>query len=181
MAKFKSNLYDKNVRQRGIEEGLEYDLVARLFLPKGTVLTAGDQLLAVPLGENQTVVAARAYAIGATGAAAVSLGYFQQLDRDGKPAVVERHGPLYPEGKYTSPASDPTAFAPAAVLSTARYVVVPNTTKLAGPVIMGASVTTGATLANDVELFIGCVLFGETSTVTVTNPYGYSNDYLLEK
>lgn len=179
MAEFKSNLYDKVTRHRGIYEGQEYEVVARLFLPSGTVLTAGDQLLAMPLGENQVVTKVKAYAVGATGAAAVSLGSIQMLGRDGQPAVVERHGPLFPEGKYTSPATNATAFAPAAVLSTARQVVVTPTAKLTGPVIMGAVVTTGATLANDVELFIGCTIDGETSTVTVTNPYGYSNDYLL--
>lgn len=181
MAELKSNLFTKRARHRAIYEGQEYDVVGRIFLPSGTVLTVGDKLLAVPLGENQVVTKVKAYAVGATGAAAVSLGYFQQLDRDGNPAVVERHGPLEASGKYTSPADDGDAFAAAAVLSTARQVVVTPTTKLAGPVIMGALVTTGATLTEDVELFIGATVDGEQAPETLVDPYGDGdNSYLLE-
>ena len=180
MAEFKSNLVSKMVRNRGLEEGKEYDIVGRIFLPSGTVLTAGDKLLAVPLGENQVVTNVRAYAIGATGVAAVSLGYFQQKDAKGNPAVVERRGPLEASGKFTSPATNATAFGAAAVLSTAREVTVASTAKLAGPVIGGARVTTGATLANDVELFIGFTIDGEQSPDTLTDPYGDGdNSYLL--
>ena len=182
MAEFKSNLVSKMVRNRGLEEGKEYDIVGRIFLPSGTVLTAGDKLLAVPLGENQVVTNVRAYAIGATGAAEVSLGYFQQKDAKGNPAVVERLGPLEASGKYTSPVDDDDAYAAAAVLSTARDVVVTPTTKLAGPVNMGAVVTTGATLAADVELFIGATVIGEQNPDTLVDPYGEdNNDYLLNK
>lgn len=180
MADLKSNLYTKNARHRAIYEGQEYDVVGRIFLPSGTVLTAGDRLLALPLGENQVVTKVKVYAVGATGAAAVSLGYFQQLDREGNPAVVERHGPLEASGKFTSPASNTTAFAAAAVLSTARQVVVTPTAKLTGPVIMGAAVTTGATLANDVELFIGATIDGEQNPDTLVDPFGDDdNSYLL--
>lgn len=180
MAEFKSNLVNKRMRHRGIEGGKEYDVVGRIFLPSGTVLTAGDKLLAVPLGENQVVTNVRAYAVGATGAAAVSLGYFQQLGPDGNPAVVERLGPLESSGKYTSPVDDGDAFAAAAVLSTARDVAVASTSKLAGPVNMGALVTTGATLAADVELFIGATVMGEQNADTLVDPYGEDdNGYLL--
>ena len=180
MAELKSNLYAKRARHRAIYEGQEYDVVGRIFLPAGTVLTIGDKLLALPLGENQVVTKVKAYAVGATGAAAVSLGYFQALDRNGDPAVVERRGPLSDEGKFTSPADNATAFAPAAVLSTARQVVVTPTSKLAGPVIMGAAVTTGATLAGDVEIFIGATIDGEQNPDTLVEPFGDDdNTYLL--
>ena len=182
MAELKSNLTAKRARHRGLYEGQEYDVIGRIFLPSGTVLTAGDDLLAVPLGENQVVTKAKVYAVGATGAAAVSLGYFQQKDAKGNPVVVERHGPLEASGKFTSPATNATAFGVAAALSTARQVVVTPTSKLAGPVIAGARVTTGATLANDVELFIGFTIDGESNPDTLVDPYGVDdNDYLLNK
>lgn len=180
MADRKSNLTNKNARHRAFYEGQEYDVVGRIFLPTGTVLTAGDRLLAVPLGENQVVTKVKAYAVGATGALAASLGYFQQLDAEGNPAVVYRRGPLSDEGKFTSPATAGAAFAPAGAFTTARQVVVTPTAKLAGPVIMGALVTTGATLAADVELFIGVTIDGEQNSDTLVDAYGGTdNSYLL--
>lgn len=180
MATFESNLMDKVTRHRGIYEGQEYDVVGRIFLPAGTVLAVGDKLLAMPIGENQVVTKVKAYAVGATGALAVSLGYDQMLDADGQPVKVERRGPLGPTGgTFTSPATNATAYAAGAVLSTARQVVVPTASKLAGPVNMSGTVTAGATLAADVEIFIGATIDGESSTTQVTNPYGHSNDYLL--
>ena len=49
MAELKSNLTAKRTRHRGLYAGQEYDVVGRIFLPSGTVLTIGDVLLAVPL------------------------------------------------------------------------------------------------------------------------------------
>lgn len=185
MATHDSNLIAQRNRHRGLYAGQEYDVAARFEFATGTVFTAGDILHAVPVGENQVVTKVKAYAVGDTGALAVSLGYFQILDKNGDPVVVERNGPFVTTGafgqnaKFTSPASDGDAYAPAAVLSTARQVVVTPTTKLAGPVYMGAIVTTGATLAADVEIFIGCALDGETSTHEVIGPTDWDNGYLL--
>lgn len=185
MATYESNLIAQRNRHRGLYSGQEYDVTARLAFPTGTVFTAGDILHAVPIGENQVVTKVKAYAVGATGALAVSLGYFQMLDKNGDPVVVERNGPRVDTdafgdpAKFTSPASSGAAYAAAAVLSTARQVVVTPTTKLAGPVYFGAIVTTGATLAADVEIFLGATIDGEESTHSVIGPTDWENDYLL--
>lgn len=186
MATYDSNLIGLRNRHRGLYSGQEYDVAARMPFPTGTVFTAGDILHAVPIGENQVVTKVKAYAVGATGALAVSLGYFQILDAAGNPVVVERNGPFVTDGpfgtpsKFTSPATDDDAFAPAAVLSTARQVVVTPTAKLAGPVYMGAIVTTGATLAADVEIFLGATIDGEDSIHYINGPKDWQNDYLLD-
>lgn len=185
MATIASNLIGNRNRHRGLYSGQEYDVAARFPFPTGTVFTAGDILHAAPVGENQVVTKVKAYAVGATGALAVSLGYFQMLDKNGQPVVVERNGPQVTTGafglpaKFTSPATDNDAYAPAAVLSTARQVIVTPTTKLAGPVYFGAIVTTGATLAADVEIFLGATIDGEDSVHHVEGPLDWQNDYLL--
>lgn len=183
MATFESSLIGKKTKHRGLYSGQEYDIEGVIKLSSGQVLTAGDFLLAAPLGENQVVTKVRAYAIGATGAAAVSLGYFQILGPDGQPLVVERYGPLAEDndGDFTSPASDGDAFAPAAVLSTSRQVIVAAPFKLAGPVHFGAQVTTGATLAADVEIHLSATVVGELSDTIVNALYpnaGYEPDQL---
>lgn len=186
MATIDSNLIGLRNRHRGLYSGQEYDVAARMPFPTGTVFTAGDILRAVPIGENQVVTKVKAYAVGATGALAVSLGYFQMLDEAGQPVVVERNGPFVTTGafgtpsKFTSPVSDPDAYAPAAVLSTARQVVVTPTTKLAGPVYFGAIVTTGATLANAAEIFLGATIDGEDSIHFIDGPRDWENQYLLD-
>lgn len=179
MATLDSNLVALRHRHRGIYEGQEYDVAGQFKLTAGTVLAAGDILRAVPVGENQVISKVKAYAVGATGALAVSLGYFQILGPDGQPARVERRGPRG-ESEYTfvSPADDGDAFAPAAVLSTARQVIVTPATKLPGPVYMGALVTTGATLAGDVEVYIGATFDGEHGPRQFLDPY-IDNTYLL--
>lgn len=185
MATFTSNLIRLRNRHRGLYSGQEYDVAARMPFPTGTVFAAGDILHAVPIGENQVVTKVKAYAVGATGALAVSLGYFQILDASGQPVVVERNGPRVTDNafgnpsQFTSPASDGDAYAPAAVLSTARQVVVTPTSKLAGPVYFGALVTTGATLAADVEIFLGATIDGEDSISYIDGPLDWQNQYLL--
>lgn len=186
MATFTSNLIRLRNRHRGLYSGQEYDVAARMPFPTGTVFTAGDILHAVPIGENQVVTKVKAYAVGATGALAVSLGYFQILDSAGNPVAVERNGPRVDQdgpfgepSRFVSPVSDGDAYAAAAVLSTARQVVVTPTTKLAGPVYMGALVTTGATLAADVEIFLGATIDGEDSHHYIDGPLDWQNQYLL--
>lgn len=172
MAIFNSKQVSKNQTHRGIYSGQEYDVEAVIRLKAGTVLATGDQLLALPVGENQVVTKVRAYAVGATGAAAVSLGYFQRKNADGSTYQVERYGPLADgKGVFVSPATDADAFAAGAVLSTNRQVVVPAAKKLAGPVYFGAEVTAGATLAADVEVHLGLTLVGELSDMEVNALY----------
>ena len=182
MAIYKSKLISNATNHRGIYEGQEYDVTARIDLKSGTVLTAADSFLALPIGENQVVSKVKAYAVGATGALAVSLGYFQILGADGQPLKVKRNGPsVYaPAGAtFTSPATSNAAFAPAAVLTTARQVIVTPTTRLPGPVYLGAQVTTGATLAADVSIFLGAYFDGEVSMDQVIDPFPTDNMYLL--
>jgi hypothetical protein len=183
MAIYRSKLITNAANHRGIYEGQEYDVVGRIALKTGTVLTTADDFYAIPLGENQVVTKVKAYAVGATGLLQVSLGYFQIIDpTTGLPLVVERNGPSgYAPAttRFTSPATSDAAYAAGAVLTTARQVIVTPTTKLAGPVYFGAAVTTGATLAADVEIFLGVTIDGETSTEQVVDPFPTSNDYLL--
>ena len=172
MATFSSNLIKKAHKHRGIYSGKEYTVEGVVKLKAGTVLAADDVFKFVPLGENQVITQVWAYAVGNTGATAVSIGYSQRLGPDGQPEKVERYGPLAGgKGVYTSPASDPDAFAPAAVLTTARRVVDTAVEKLAGPVDLSATVTTGATLAADVEIHVGAVIVGELSDAEVNALY----------
>ncbi|UFK09596.1 hypothetical protein [Xanthomonas phage DES1] len=182
MATFESSLIGKKTKHRGLYSGKEYDVEGVIKLTNGQVLAANDILLAAPLGENQVVTKVRAYALGATGPVAVSLGYFQILE-NGQPLVIERYGPLEEgdEGRFTSPASDGDAFAAAAVLSTARQVIVAAPAKLAGPVHFGALVTTGGTLAADVEIHLSATVVGELSDTVVNALYpnaGYEPNQL---
>lgn len=182
MATFNSRLMYQGVPHRGIYSGQEYTIEGVIKIPNGTVLTSGDLLKFAPIGENQVVKEVWAYCLGAAGLTQVSIGYTQRLDANGDPEVVERFGPLADgEGVFTSPASDTDAFAPAAVLTTARRVVDTAVTKLTGPVDLAAEVTTGATLGADIEIHIGAVFVGELADREPTDPFwGYNNDYLLE-
>lgn len=181
MATYKSRLMAQGVKHRGLYSGQEYTIEGVVKLPSGTVLTASDVLKLFPIGENQVVTKVWAYAVGNTGATEVSIGYGQRLGRDGNPEVVYRYGPLAGnEGKFTSPATNATAFAAAAALSTARQVTDTSAEKLAGPVDLIATVTTGATLAEDVEIHIGATIIGELADREFEDPYfGYKNNYLL--
>lgn len=182
MAIFTSNLVKKENRHRGLYSGKPYNVKGRLLLPAGTVLATGDDFLMVPIGENQRINKVIAYARGATGALAVSIGNFQMMDGD-NPVVVRRPHSFGGEldQEFTSPETDPDAYAPAAALSTAREVLVTGAVGwLEGPIILGARVTTGATLAEDVEIYIGAEFDGETSPVeTGGNTWHDSQSYLL--
>lgn len=172
MATFSSPLLVKRTKHRGIYSGQEYTIEGIVKIPSGTVLASGDLLKFAPLGENQIVKEVWAYTIGAAGATQVSIGYTQRLDANGDPEVTERNGPLAPaDTKFTSPVSDTDAFAPAAVLTTARRVVDTAVTVLAGPVDLAAEVTTGATLAADIEVHVGAVFVGEVSDLVVNALY----------
>lgn len=172
MATFNSNLIRKRTKHRGIYTGQEYTVEGVIRLPAGHVLTDSDVLRFAPLGENQVVTKVWAYIVGSLPTAQVSVGYAQRLDAAGQPEVTERYGPLASTGKFTSPASDLTAFAAAAVLSTARQPVDTATAKLAGPVDLAAAVTTGGTVgAGGVEIHVGATLIGELSDFEVEALY----------
>lgn len=187
MATFESNLIRKRHRHRGIYSGKPYEVAGRIFLPEGTVLVADDILLAVPVGENQRVKEVTVLTVGDADVAAGSVGYWQMLDAEGEPVVVRRRGPdrFAPAAEnFTSPATDEDAFAPAAVLNGYRRVQVASAAmdKLAGPVNVGVEITTGGTVAEDTEIFIGVMFDGETHPkdgVGRTDYLGYGNDYLL--
>lgn len=183
MAIFESNLMKKEHRHRGIYSGKEYTIEGIIKIPSGTALTTADVLKFAPIGENQVVTQVWAYALGTPGSLAVSIGYAQMLDENGDPVVVYRNGPnrfAPADSEFTSPVSDLDAFAPAAVLSTARRVTDTAVEKLAGPVDLACAVTTGQTLADDVEIHVGCVIVGEVSENEVTGGYPPRTDYLLD-
>ena len=187
MATFESNLVKKRHRHRGIYSGKPYEVAGRIFLPAGTVLAADDILLSVPVGENQRIKEVTVLTIGDAGAAAGSVGWFQMLDAQGNPVVVRRRGPdrFAPEGaEFVSPATDEDGLAVAATLNGYRRVAVagPTMDKLAGPVNVGVEITTGGTVAEDTEVFIGVMFDGEThpqDDAGRTDYLGTGNDYLL--
>ena len=181
MATYNSRLMAQGTKHRGIYSGQEYTIEGVVKIPSGTVLTTSDVFKIAPIGENQVVTKVWAYAVGSTGLLEVSIGYNERLGADGNAEVVYRYGPLAGnEGKYTSPTSVPDAFAAAAVLTTARQVVDTAVEKLAGPVDLVAAVTTGATLAADVEIHVGATIIGELAANEPVDPYfGYDNDYLI--
>lgn len=187
MATYTSNLVKKRHRHRGIYSGKPYEVAGRILLPAGTVLVADDILLSVPVGENQRVKEVTVLGIGNAGLAAGTVGYWQQLDAQGNPVVIYRRGPdryAPADAAYTSPATDEDAFATAAVLNGYRRVAVagPTMDKLAGPVVIGVEITTGGTVAEDTEIFIGVMFDGETHPqdgVGRSDYLGTGNDYLL--
>ena len=183
MAEYRSNLVAKRMPHRGIYSGKPYEVAGRIFLPAGTVLAIGDVLKFVPIGENQRVKEVTTLAVGNIGAAAGSIGFHQILDSAGNPVKVERHGPskyVPADDTFTSPATKATAFAAAGALAGyKRTQVTGSVAKLAGPVHLSVTITTGATLAADTELFVGAMFDGETSTVEIVDPY-INNDYLLD-
>lgn len=183
MATHNSPLIGKRTRHRGIYSGQPYQIVGRITLAEGTVLTAGDILQFAPIGENQRVNKVKAYIVGDLPSAAVSIGYTQILGKDGQPAKVERRGPFgEAEYTFTSPASDTDAFAAAAVLSTARETIDTDNTpgKLDGPVYLAAEVTTGGTVgAGGVEIYVGAEFDGEMAPPGTESSYDPDNDYLL--
>lgn len=179
MATINSNLVTKKMRHRGIYSGKPYEVSGRIFLAAGTVLVAGDILLGVPVGENQRIKEVTVMAVGDTGAAAGSVGYFQILDKNGDPARVERLGHYSVEQSFVSPASSPAAYRAAAQLDGYVRTEVTTADLLTGPVNIGIAVTTGGTVGVDTELYIGASFDGETS-IHDTMGGGSDNAYLLD-
>ena len=180
MATHSSALISKRTKHRGLYTGQEYTVEGVITLPAGTVLATNDVLKFLPLGENQVVTKVWAYVVGSLPTAAVSIGYAQRL-RNGVAEVTERTGPFGASAtKFTSPASDLTAFAAAAVLSTAREVVDTSVAKLAGPVDLAANVTTGGTVGvGGAEIHIGAVIIGEKAADGKISGYTGGGNYLI--
>ena len=180
---FTSNLIKKRHRHRGIYSGKDYDVAGRIFLPSGTTIASGDDLLFVPVGENQIITKVT---ITNTGTSITgSVGIFQMLDSQGNPVVVERNGPSQyapDDGNFESPATNATYLAAAGARAGYVELLTPadNVEKLAGPVNVGMRLTAAFTAAEDTELFLAVYFDGETSMREAGAGYASrNNDYLL--
>jgi hypothetical protein len=179
---YNSNLVAKKTRHRGIYSGKDYDVAGRIFLASGTVLGVGDDLLFVPVGENQVIQKIALLVLGDTSTAAGEIGRFQILDANGDPVVVERMGPFgASDTRFTSPATDSDLYRAAGQLDGYTETVLSTVAKLAGPVNVGIRITTGATVGADTEMFLAVYFKGETSENDVV---GGGNDnenaYLID-
>ena len=151
MATYKSNLVTKKAINRALYEGKDEVRTGKISLKAGQVLAAADVLLGVPLGENQIIKKIDVTTIGATTTLAASAGTFQITDKDGNALVVKRKG-RDGDTSFTSPASAPTALKAATALTGHFEQAIAAPAKLAGPVNVGLAVTTGETLADDVDI-----------------------------
>lgn len=178
-----SDLIKKRHRHRGIYGGKNYSVAGRVWLPAGTTVASGDDLLFVPVGENQIITKVGFTNTGTsiTG----SIGIFQMLNPQGTPVVVQRHGPSQyaPEDEtFTSPATNATFLAAAGAKTGYAEFLTPaaNVEKLAGPVNVGLRLTAAFTAAEDTELFLEVYFDGEKSMRSAEGGYpGRNNDYLL--
>jgi hypothetical protein len=185
MAIYTSNLVKKLHRHRGIYSGKDYDVAGRIFLAEDTVLTTADDLLFVPVGENQVITKVTLLVVGDTSTIAGSIGTFQILDTNGDPVVVRRRGPnsnYLPAGNdFPSPATSAASLKAAGQLDGYTETIIAAPTKLTGPTNVGIRITTGGTIAADTELFLAVYFDGETSTQEVTGGYPAGPlDYLLD-
>lgn len=182
MAIFNSNLVKKLHRHRGIYSGKDYDVAGRIFLPDDTVLEVGDDLLFVPVGENQTITKISLLVLGDTSTIAGSIGTFQMLDSAGNPVVVQRRGPnsYVPAGNnFPSPATSAAALRAAGQLDGYTETIIATPTKLTGPTNVGIRITTGGTIAADTELYLAVYFDGETPPRDLEAGYPPRTDYLL--
>jgi hypothetical protein len=175
---YNSNLVVKKNRHRGMHEGKDYDVAGRIFLANGTALTTSDDLLFVPVGENQVIHKISLLVLGDTSTIAGSIGTFQILGPDGQPAQVQRIGPLGAANtKFTSPATSAASLRAAGQLDGYTETFIATSAKLAGPTNVGIRITTGGTIAIDTELFLTVYFKGETGTnellAEYPNPYQY--------
>jgi hypothetical protein len=179
---YNSNLVAKKMRHRGIYSGKDYDVAGRIFLPAGTVLGVGDDLLFVPVGENQNIHKIALLVNGDTSTAAGEIGRFQILDAAGDPVVVKRHGPFSEdEDVYESPTTDSDLYRAAGQLDGYTETILSSVAMLAGPVNVGIRITTGATVGADTEMFLAVHIKGETSDLDIVGGEGDGdNSYLLD-
>jgi len=181
MAIYESNLVKKLNRHRGIYSGKPYEVEGRIFLAEDTVLTTADDLLFVPVGENQSIIRVTLKVVGDTSTIAGSIGRFQMVDGNGDPVSVERLGPYSDDGVYTSPATSAALYRAAGQLDGYTETIIAAVEKLAGPVNVGIRITTGGTIAADTEMFLGVQFAGETSILDTLGSDNSDNDYLLEQ
>ncbi len=177
-----SNLAKKKARHRGLYEGKPNEVSGRIFLPAGTVLGVGDKLLFAPMGENQAPKRVHLLVIGDTSTAAGEIGRDRILDKAGNPVVVQRKGPGGAAGtQYTSPATSTAAYRAAGQLDGYTETVLATPAKLAGPAMLSLTITTGATVGADTEIFLGAVFDGETSTQSAlfVEDQNQDNGYLI--
>lgn len=182
MAIITSNLVKKLHRHRGIYTGQDYDVAGRIFLPSGTVLTTADDLLFVPVGENQAIEKVTLLVLGDTSTIAGSIGTFQMLDSAGQPVVVRRRGPsaYVPAGNnFTSPATSAASLRSAGQLDGYTETIIAAPAKLAGPTNVGIRITTGGTIAADTEMYLQVYFNGETTREDLSAGYPPRTDYLL--
>lgn len=180
MTLYNSNLVSKKARNRGLYVGKDEGVTGRVFLKNGTVLTTSDDLLIVPVGENQAIHKISLLVLGDTSTIAGSIGTFQILDKAGNAVVVQRNGPNgAAASKYTSPATSAAALRSAGQLDGYTETVLATPAKLAGPTNVGIRITTGGTIAADTEVFVTVYFKGEASMTTVTSGSTTSNAYLL--
>lgn len=182
MATFQSNLVKKLHRHRGIYSGQDYDVAGRIFLAEDTVLEVGDDLLFVPVGENQVITNISLLVIGDTSTIAGSIGTFQMLDAQGNPVVVRRRGPnsYVPAGNnFPSPATSAASLRAAGQLDGYTETIIAAPTKLTGPTNVGIRITTGGTIAADTELYLAVYFDGETPPQDMSSGYPPRTDYLL--
>lgn len=181
MTDYLSNLVKKKNRHRGIYTGTPYQVAGRIFLPSGTALTTSDDLLFVPVGENQMIKRVTLQVNGDTSTIAGSIGRFQILDANGDPVRVDRNGPnsLVASTQYTSPATSDALYRAAGQLDGYTETIIAAVEKLAGPVNVGIRITTGGTIAADTEILLGVEFDGETSTVLLEGDPDPDNGYLL--
>lgn len=180
MTIYQSNLVRKKTRNRGLYEGMATERAGRIFLEAGTVLTTDDDLLFVPVGENQVIKRVTLLVVGDTSTIAGSIGRFQIVDANGDPVVVDRLGPFGDaDHRFTSPATDDDLYRAAGQLDGYTETIIATPEKLAGPVNVGIAITTGGTVAADTEIFLGVQFDGETSEVEVSGWTG-DNAYLID-
>lgn len=178
MTVYKSELTSNGVLNRVSFAQCEKEYQGRVRIKAGTVLAIGDDLLGVPVAENQVITKVAVLVLGDLGAAEGSVGRFRILDENGSPVVVERKGPAGPaDTKFTSPATSAAAYAAAQPLAGYQEDVQATPAKLAGPANVGIRVTTGGTAAVDTDVFIQVTLLGE-----VAAPGEFSGDdaYIYE-
>ena len=180
---YRSNLVHKRTRNRSLYAGKDETRSGRIFLPAGTVLTTSDDLLFVPLGENQAVKKMNLLVVGDTSTIAGSVGRFQIVDAAGTPVSVQRLGPLGDAGSiYTSPATSAAAYKGAEQLDGYTETIIAAPIKEVGPVNVGIRITTGGTIAADTEIFLSVMVAGEDSVNVVDAEYLQSyadNGYLI--
>lgn len=178
MSIYRSNLVLRKNRHRGLYSGQNYDASGRIFLPNGTVLTTSDDLLFVPVGENEAIEKVTLLVLGDTSTIAGSIGTFQILDRKGNVVSVDRKGPSGAAStKFPSPATSAASLRAAGQLDGYTETVLATPAKLTGPTNVGIRITTGGTIAADTELFVAVYFKGETGTKQVLAEYPNSYQY----